>query len=47
MLGCGYYTLTYGVSLWRDDNNKLGAVGAIMAAVIGTIAPITVMFLRR
>lgn len=47
MLACGYYTLTYGISLWRDDGNKLGALGVAMAAMVGTIAPIVVMFIKR
>lgn len=47
MLVCGYYTFTYGVSLWRDDSNKLGAVGVTVAAIVGTIAPIIVMFIKR
>jgi hypothetical protein len=47
MLACGYYTFTYGVSLWRDDANKLGAVGAAMAAIVGTIAPIISIFLKQ
>ncbi len=46
MLACGYYTFTFGVSLWRDDDNRLGAVGAIGAAVVGTVAPIVMMFIR-
>jgi hypothetical protein len=47
MFACGYYTFTYGVSLWRDDKNKLGAVGVVIAAVVGTIAPVVVMFIKR
>lgn len=47
MLLIGYYTLTFGISLWRDSNNKLGSVGAIIIAVLGTIVPIVVMFVKR
>jgi hypothetical protein len=47
MLACGYYTFTYGISLWRDDGNKLGSIGVMLAAVGGTIVPIVVMFVKR
>lgn len=46
MLLAGYYSLTYGISLWKDDDNKLGGLGAIIIAIIGTIAPIVVMFIK-
>lgn len=42
-----YYTLTYGVYLWKNENNKLGSVGTIAIAVIGTIVPILVVFIKR
>lgn len=47
MLLAGYYTLTYGVSLWKEDNNRLGGFGAIAITIIGTIAPIIVMYIKR
>lgn len=47
MLCAGYYTLTYGLSLWRDDKNKLGGAATIIIAVIGTIAPVVTMYLKR
>jgi hypothetical protein len=47
MLLAGYYSLTYGVSLWRDDNKRLGSVGAILIAVLGTIIPIVFLYLKR
>jgi hypothetical protein len=43
----GYYTLTYGISLWKDDKNRLGAVGAVLIAIIGTVAPIAFLFINR
>ncbi len=45
ILTSGYYTLTFGKSLWVDDYNKLGAVGAALAALIGTVVPIIFMFM--
>lgn len=46
ILICGFYTFTYGRSLWKDDNNKLGALGAVAAAVVGTMVPILYMFYK-
>lgn len=46
MLGCGYYTLTYGISLWRDDKNKLGGFGAAAVAILGTVVPIVVLYMK-
>lgn len=47
MLLTGYYALTYGISLWKEDKNKLSGFGAVAIAVIGTIIPIIVLFLKR
>jgi hypothetical protein len=46
ILCCGYYTLTFGRSLWKKDNNRLGGFGAGLFAVIGTIAPVIVLFMK-
>jgi hypothetical protein len=45
ILCSGYYTLTYGISLWKDENNKLGGFGVSLLAVIGTVVPIIVLFM--
>lgn len=47
MLGAGYYTLTFGINLWKNEKNKLGGFGAVALAVIGTIVPLIVMFIKR
>ncbi len=47
MLMAGYYSLTYGVSLWRDDHKRLGSVGVILISVLGTLIPIAFMFFER
>ena len=47
MLGCGYYTFTYGISLWRDDKNKLGSIAVAAFAVVGTIIPGIVLFIKN
>lgn len=45
LLGCGFYSLTYGISLWKDKN-KLGAVGASFIAVAGTVTPLILLFIK-
>jgi hypothetical protein len=47
MLFIGYYTFTFGISLWRDDRNKLGGIGAWIMAVVGTLVPIAVLFIKK
>ncbi|MCX7746897.1 MAG: hypothetical protein N2645_08400 [Clostridia bacterium] len=47
MLASGYYTLTYGLSLWKEDNEKQAGAGVIAIAWLGSLAPIVVMFLKR
>lgn len=46
MLGFGYYTFTYGLSLWKDDNNKLGAISTMFVAIIGTAVPLFVLITK-
>lgn len=46
MAGSGYYTFTYGISLWRDDKNKLGGFAAAALAVVATIVPGVVLFIK-
>ncbi|MCX7711175.1 MAG: hypothetical protein N2484_15160 [Clostridia bacterium] len=45
VLCSGYYTFTYGVNLWREDKNRLGGIGTVFIAVLGTIVPIVVYYL--
>lgn len=47
IIGCNYYTLTYGVYLWKNENNKLGSIGTIIIVIIATVAPILVLFIRK
>lgn len=47
MLATGYYTLTYGISMFRDDKNKLGGIATMIFVVVGTIAPIIVMLIKQ
>lgn len=47
ILCVGYYTFTYAISLWRDENNILGSFGAGLISIIGTIVPIVVLFIKK
>ena len=46
MLCCGYYTATYGMSLWKEDKNKLGGAAAVAFAVVGTVLPSVILLAR-
>jgi hypothetical protein len=46
MLTTGFYSLTYGLSLWKEDNEKLAGFGAMAVAVLGTIVPIVVLVMK-
>lgn len=46
ILCSGYYTLTFGLYMWKRERNKLGGFGAILLAAAGTIWPIIIMFIR-
>ncbi len=46
MLCAGYYSMTYGISLWKNERNKLGGFGAILAAATGTIVPVLFILLK-
>lgn len=47
MLACGYYTLSYGVSLYQEDGNRLGGAATIILSLVGTIGPIMVLFMKQ
>jgi ABC-type maltose transport system permease subunit len=47
MLTSGYYTLTYGISIYKEDSNKLGGYASIAVAVLGTLLPIIILFLKQ
>lgn len=43
----GYYAFTYGTTIYKEDNNKLGGCAAIAIALIGTIVPIIFLFMKN
>ncbi|HEX3031834.1 MAG TPA: DUF3953 domain-containing protein [Bacillota bacterium] len=45
MLGCGYYTFTFGLSQWRKQN-RLGGISTMAAAVVGTVLPAVMLILK-
>lgn len=46
MLGCGYYTFTFGMNQW-NKKNKLGGISTMAVAVIGTIVPAVVLLVKN
>lgn len=47
VLICGWYTFTYGMTIFIKENNKLGGIAVIGVAILSTIMPIAVMFMQR
>lgn len=45
MLGCGYYTFTFGISQW-NKKNKLGGISTMVVAVAGTVVPAVVLLIK-
>ncbi|HEX2927035.1 MAG TPA: DUF3953 domain-containing protein [Ruminiclostridium sp.] len=46
MLMCGYYTFTFGVSQWKRKN-RLGGFSTIVIAVLGTVIPMVVLYMKN
>lgn len=44
ILCSGYYTMTYGINLWKNEKNKLGGLGAIFLSIVGSVFPIFFLF---
>ncbi len=47
LLASSYYTFTYALSLWKDDRNKLGGVGAALLALLSFFGPVMMMFFYK
>lgn len=43
----GYYTFTYGITIYLKDKNKLGGFATMALALISTILPIIMIFMKR
>ncbi|MCI1945047.1 hypothetical protein [Clostridium luticellarii] len=43
ILCSGYYTFSYGISLWVRENNGLAAFGVWLLAVVSTLVPIIML----
>jgi hypothetical protein len=46
MLGCGYYTFTFGVSQYKKKN-RLGGISTMCIAVLGTLVPAFVLYVKN
>lgn len=47
VLVCGWYTLTYGMTILIKEKNKLGGIAVIAVAILSTIMPIAVMLMKQ
>lgn len=47
MLLAGYYTVSYGVTLYKEEDNRLGGAATVVIALLGTITPIIILFMRQ
>lgn len=45
-IAIGYYTYTYGLFILKKEKNLLAATGTVFLAVVGTLAPIIVLFIK-
>lgn len=43
----GYYTLSYGISLWKNPITRLAGAASMAIAVVGTVVPIIVLFILK
>jgi hypothetical protein len=42
----GYYTLTYGISVWKNENNALGGMAVITLATLATVISVIFLIVR-
>lgn len=40
-----YYSFTYGIYLWKRENNKLAAFGVLFITFMGIVVPIVDLYL--
>lgn len=46
MLACCYYSITYGVHLWKKEHNRFGGFCMITLAIAGTAVPAAMMLIK-
>lgn len=46
MACCNTYTFTYGLHLWKKENNKVGGAASIIFAVLATVLPAVVLVMK-
>lgn len=46
IVGLGYYSLTYGIYLWKNESSKLPGIGVLLISVLGIVVPIIMLYLR-
>lgn len=46
MAGCNTYAFTYGIHLWKKENNKVGGAASMIFAVLATVLPALVLVMK-
>lgn len=41
-----YYSFSYGVYLWKNENSKLAGFGVLLITFMGVVIPIVVIYTR-
>ena len=47
ILIANYYTLTYGINVWKNEKNTMGGFAIIFLVILSTVAPIIFFIIRR
>jgi hypothetical protein len=46
ILGIGYYTLSYGIHLWKVEKKKLAGFGVFLITMLGILVPIITLHIK-
>lgn len=47
IIAADYYSLTYGIYLWKRENKKLAGFGVLLITFLGIVVPIVDLYLRE
>ncbi|KZL89662.1 hypothetical protein [Clostridium magnum] len=46
IITANYYSFTYGIYLWKRENNRLAAFGVLLITFMGIIVPIVDLYIK-
>jgi hypothetical protein len=46
ILGVGYYSVSYGIHLWKVECKKLAGFGVFLISLLGILIPIITLYIR-